>query len=622
MGNVIHDRIIFFLREHPPFSYLSSSQLDQVTSQITVNYAEDGALIFRQGEEGNGLAYILRKGNIQLFTHDQLVDQCEPGDIFGVRSILNNTRYVMSAKSVGESLVYSLPEPVFKEILENNSAFSLFFAHGYAAGQAVVRNASETELSAISELRSLDQPLNFTRDVLTCQADVSIRSAAEMMRERRCGSIVVVDSNQHPEGIVTDTDLRNKVIADGKSIALPISSIMSAPVYTISVQTNLSEALGIMIRSNIHHLIMTEDGTAQTRVAGMVSDHDIAMSQQNHPVALIKALKYADTKEKWKEIRDTADLLIEDYFDKGVNVDIISGLITTLNDLIIEKAYNEAIEKLGKGKSPVACWISLGSEGREEQLLRTDQDNAIIFEEGQDKSTILDVASYVNDVLLYCGFEKCPADIMARNPDHCLSLFEWKQRFNTWMFTPEPKALLHANIFFDFRPVAGNKALAEELASYLEEKATANELFLGHLAKNATLNPPPLGFFNQLLVEKSGEHKDQFDIKKRAMMPLSDAARILVLSHGHMNIQNTTARYLYLADKEPFNQALFSAAAAAYEICLKLRTRSGILNGDTGRYIDINGMNKLDKKSLRNVFSTISELQTLLKTRFQLSYFS
>ena len=258
--------------------------------------------------------------------------------------------------------------------------------------------------------------------------------------------------------------------------------------------------------------------------------------------------------------------------------------------------------------------------------LRTDQDNAILFSDTsnneQTQKKLLKIAERVNQILEQCGFEKCPAEIMARNPRFCLPLSQWKREFHQWITTPEPKALMHSTIFFDFRAGWGRPDLAGELRTYLLGLIKEYPIFLNFLAQNALQNPPPLSFFKNFLVERSGEHKNEFDIKKRGLMPLTDAARLLTLGHHSASIQNTIKRFQRLIELEPNNKDLYESAISAYELFLKHRTINGLNQGDSGRYITIDQMNKFDKQVLKDAFWSIKEIQDLIKVRFQQAYFN
>lgn len=626
MGNLITDRVAYFLKDYPPFCDLGKDEVDKIAEKVTVKYFAADEFIFKEGDPGTDYCYVLNQGNIKLFKTERegsiLIDQCEAGDIFGVRSIITHSPCSMTAQCVEESLVYCLPKAYFEQLFQTKTTFSTFFASGYAAGQAVVRNdAGSTGLR-----RSLITPnLDYSRDVITCQ-DVSIRKASLIMKKHGVGSIVISDNQQFPLGIVTDTDLRNKVLAEGKDTSDSILSIMSSPVKTVQPQITLSEVMMEMIRSGVHHLVATEDGTTQSEICGVISDHDVLIAQQNHPAALIKSIKKSDQPEQWKALRDKTEVLLKEYLNQNINTSLVAALITRINDTIIEKAIHAAIEDHKETENIDFCWLHLGSEGREEQLLRTDQDNAILFADSENNSKtqtiLLKLAEKVNDNLELCGFEKCPANIMARNPQYCQPLSTWKEYFSKWIKTPEPKSVMNATIFFDFRPGFGNSLLADELGDHLAGLLKGNELFLNYLAKNSLQNPAPLSFFKNFLVERSGEHKNEFDIKRRGMMPISDAARLLLLDHFVVNIQNTMERFKKLAELEPSNKSIYESAADAYEIFLAHRTKNGLERRDTGRYINLGTINKLEKQILKNAFHSIKELQDIIKVRFQQAYFN
>jgi CBS domain-containing protein len=629
MGNVIIDRVAFFLKDYPPFSFLDTGELEHIAHHITVKHARKEEFLFKEGEPNKGFCYILRQGNVRLYqqqgAEQQLIDQCEPGDIFGVRSILSEKAYVMTAQCEEDSLLYALEVSTFRKFLESHQKFALFFASGYASGQAVVRGENqELYLKKVTAIKEL--PLQYSENVITCAVDTTVQDAAALMQQAGVGSIVIADTKNCPLGIVTDTDLRNKVVAGALDLNTQVSAIMSSPVKTIAPHSLLSEVQIEMIRSQLHHLILTRDGSDATEIVGIVSDHDIMLSMQNHPAALIKAIRYSDDPDRWAEIRDSAETLVLEYLEQEVSVSLISNLVTSINDTIIEKAISHALEKFPEAEEISFAWLSLGSEGREEQLLRTDQDNAIVFEDQEDNTkaqeTLLKVAELVTEILEKCGFEKCPADIMASNPKFCQPLSAWKKYFSNWIENPEPNAVMNSTIFFDYRTTYGNIKLQKALDEHLEKTISKHRIFLNHLAQNARQNPAPLSFFKKFVVEKSGEHKDNFDIKKRAMMPLSDAARVLCLESGSSTVHNTVDRFRHLANVEASKAKLYEEAAQAYEIFMRIRAINGVKNQDSGRFIDIESMNKLEKQILKNAFLPISDLQDMMEIRFQLAYFN
>ena len=627
MGNLITDRIAYFLKDYPPFKDLVQEDLDRITQSITVKYYEAGQFVFEENDPQTGSCFVLNKGNIKLLKAEglasSLVDQCEPGDIFGVRSIITNAPYSMTAQCVEESLLYAIPKSLFEELFQNRPAFSTYFASGYAAGQVIVRSDQQKrEVTAALVAPKLD----YSREVIVCSEDTSIIEAAQIMSKFSVGSIIVQNDQNIPLGIVTDTDLRNKVLATGLDPTTSITSVMSSPVKTVAITVTLSEAMMVMIKSGFHHLVVTEDGTENSPIQGVISDHDVVLAQQNHPASLVKSIKRSNDPKEWKRYRDKTEELLKEYLDQEVKTSLVAALVTKINDTIIEKSMEKAMDLIPEAKEIDFCWLNLGSEGREEQLLRTDQDNAIVFADSHDnkviQTTLLKLAKEVNSNLMNCGFDECPAFIMASNPKYCQPLSEWKAYFTNWIDTPDPKSVMNTTIFFDYRPGHGNYELANELGHHLVEVIKKKGIYLNFLAQNALQNPPPLSFFNNFLVERSGEHKDEFDIKKRGMMPLSDAARLLLLDHHVTGVQNTVARYQKLASLEPNHKSIFESAADAYEIFMAHRAKNGLKKGDSGRFINLKDLNKLEKQVLKNAFLSIKEVQEIISVRFQQSYFN
>jgi len=351
MGNLITDRVAYFLKDYPPFSELAQEDLDRITQSITVRYYEPDEFVFKEGDEQTGFCFVLNKGNVKLFKAQglgsNLVDQCEPGDIFGVRSIITNNPYSMTAQSVEESLLYAIPKSVFEDFFQNRPEFSTYFASGYAAGQVIVRSDQQKhDIKA-----SLIAPkLDYSEEVIVCTEDTSITEAAQIMSKFSVGSIIVECDESRPLGIVTDTDLRNKVLASGLDPGTPIASIMSSPVKTVLPSVTLSEVMMEMIKSGVHHLVVTKDGTENSPIRGIISDHDVVLAQQNHPASLIKSIKRSNDPKEWKTIRDKAEEMLKEYLDQEVKTSLLAALITKVNDTIIEKSIEKALELIPEAK--------------------------------------------------------------------------------------------------------------------------------------------------------------------------------------------------------------------------------------------------------------------------------
>ena len=641
MDNTIPRRIYDFLKNYPPFKLLSKEELLQICGRIIVKYYQAEDFIFKQGDEPDSNIYVVREGAVHLLREEDgqrtIVETCDEGDVFGIRPLLAEENYLLSAKVIEESLVYAIPVEVFSAALNDNPQVALYMATTFAsgAGQRYTMGHKpslflDDKSPALSQFNLVElQSLERSKRPVSCEPDTSIQDAAMIMSEKEVGSIIIVDHEMKPVGIVTDKDFRKKVVTGKVGLSETVSEIMSSPVLTVSPRVTVADVQIEMVKNRINHLCITEDGSRRTKVIGVISEHDLMVSNGNNPAILIKEIQRSKNGGALKNIRERAEVLLKRYIYQEVAISFISTVMTEINDAIIQQCLIIAEASLDQDqwKRPTAryCWLALGSEGRSEQLLRTDQDNALVFEDVEEaeydstKTYYLELASRATALLNQVGFEYCPADMMASNPNWCLSITEWQAQFSKWIHEPTPQAVMYCTIFFDFRPIRGVKKLAGELADHIFAQLDDQTIFLSFLARNALQNPPPLTFFRNFVVEHGGEHKDEFDIKARAMMPLADAARVLILNARVSRVNNTFKRFEKMAELEPNNKELYEQAASAYEVLMRYRTLQGLKNSDSGRFFKPTELTKMQRINLRNAFLPIKDLQSLLKVRFQLA---
>jgi CBS domain-containing protein len=643
MANTIARRIYDFLKEFPPFSLLQGERVEQIARRVVVQYRRPDEVVFRQGEEPGAYIYMVREGAVRLF-HEEgerriLIDQCDEGDLFGVRPLLVEENYAFTAEVVEESLLYAIPVEGFEEILDEEPKVAYYFASIFASGWPNHFSKKFQGRLFLDRERMIDdhlelvevQSLEHSKTPVTCPPSDTIQQAAQTMSRKEVGSIIIVDADRCPLGILTDKDLRRRVATGLAPLTDPVTSIMSSPVVTMPPTVTVADVQMQMVKRRIHHLCLTEDGTDKSPVVGVISEHDILVVQANNPVNLIREINRSGSGEALRQIRKRAEELLKKYLYQEVSISFISSVITEVNDALMQRAVELGMEGMAIQGNPVPevdfCWLALGSAGRKEQLLATDQDNALVFEDVDGealeavRTAFLELARRVTITLHDIGFEYCPAGMMAVNPKWCLSLPEWKRQFGEWIHEPTPEAVMHGNIFFDYRPLYGQKALADTLTEFIYKNLDSQSVFLSFMAKNALKNPPPLTFFRNFMVEKSGDHKDAFDIKARAIMPLADAARVLILQARIPGINNSIRRLEKMAELEPQNREVYQDAAEAYEILLRYRTMQGLKHGDSGRYFKPSELSKMERLNLRNSFRPIRALQSLLSTRFQTAYF-
>ncbi|MBB4077765.1 CBS domain-containing protein [Lewinella aquimaris] len=644
MPNQVTYRVFDFLKEIAPFNYLDQEALLRVAARVEVRYQPPGTIVFRPGEPPRDRFFVVKEGTIELYSEDKdgnelLIERCGEGEIFGIRPLLAEDNYVFLARAAEESLLYAVNSEGFRELITNYPRVleylmtSMAGSSRYAVEYRASTSPIPTDTSRIAsgpDLQSL-QSVQQSREPVVCAATETIINAAKKMTENGVGSIVAVDEDQRPVGIVTDRDLRRSVATAVVSRQAPVSIIMSSPVLCIGSKASIADIQIRMLRSGYHHLVLTEDGTDKSPVTGVVSEHDLLLAQGNSPAVLIQEISRAQSSRYLKELRDRAEAILAGYLEKQVAISHITAVMTQINDEIIRKCMKLGLARMqadGHGNPPALFdWLALGSQGRGEQLLRTDQDNALIFENVPEekynavKDYFLKLADFVTEFLNEAGYQYCDGDMMASNPKWCLSVSKWKEQFSHWMHENTAENMLNTSIFFDYRGVWGDGSLPDKLTTHIfNEMAGQSTRFQASLAQAALQNPSPLTFFRNFVVERSGEHKDQFDLKARAMRPLTDAARVLILQARKGNINNTFRRYEALAEIEPQNAALYREAAEAYEVLIRLRAEIGLKRGDSGRFIKPEELTQVQRLLLRNSFNPVREIQQLLELRFQLNF--
>jgi len=639
MTNSIASRIADFLSNFPPFSLLENSELDLIAGEVKVMYFEQGETVFAKEENVHAYFYIVQKGAVDLQRLDdnqepETIDKCDEGDIFGLRPLFAKENYQINAITDEESVIYAIPLNIFKPYAVSNPQVGDFLMESFASntrnpysnehrGKLVTDNEDISfKKEALFEL----QPIPIIKKIVTVSPDTSIKKSAMLMSSKKVGSVIVVEEKK-PVGIVTDVDLR-ELVATGKiSIENSVQEVMNSPVICYSKNLTIAQAHLTMMKHNINHICITKDGTPNTKVKGIISEHDIIVSQANNPAVLMKAINRASSTKKLKRIRNKIMVLLSGYLKSNIPLSHISNIIFELNDATIKRTIKRCIEKMDAPLPVQFAWMSLGSQGRKEQLLHTDQDNALVFEDVSEekleetRAYFLKLVTKVTKRLNIIGYEFCPAEMMARNPKYCLSVSEWKEQFSNWVTTSGNDEILLCQIFFDFDISYGNIKLTNSISDHIFEILKGNRNFLNRLAAQALRNPSPLGFFRQFLVEHDGEKKDLFDIKKRGIMPLTDAGRLLILEHGVKNISNTSERFEKLAQLDPNNKEIYLACAYSSRALIKFRTKQGIKHKDNGRFINLGDLGKEEKIKLKRCFKTIKEIQELIKVRFEVTYY-
>lgn len=638
MKNSIAERILDFLKDYPPFNLLSKDTLLEVAQNVEIQHFEKDQIIFSQDDIPHEHFYIVYEGVVRLYRFVNNVkhnlDICDEGDLFGLRPLIMNENYVMGAAANEETILYGIPLDTFRDIIEKYPKVSQFLIASFATNtREPFSDKHKGKLFAnISSVQKIDnsfsetQSAKFSKNPITCSLETTIKEACLIMSNSVINSIIIAENNL-PIGIITDKDIRTKIGTGLFSIDEKVTKIMSSPVVTFPEKISVAEAQIAILKHKVSHICITKDGTDQSELVGILGDRDLSVIQGNNPVLLIREIRHSKDVETLKHIRVRATQLTQGYIEQEIPIYFITKVISEINTAITQRIIKLSIAEIGEEPPVLYTWLAMGSQGRKEQLLITDQDNALVFENVPEadypkvKDYFLKLATKVTEKLNIVGFEYCPANIMASNPKWCLSLNEWEKQFKDWVEDPVSDKILLSVIFFDFDYIYGDKELYNQMSDSVFTNVAKNEIFLSFLSKVTLDNPAPLSFFKQFLVEQDGEHKDQFDIKSRAIRPLVDAARIYALQHN-LKLNNTIARYERLMEIEPQNRDLFESCAIAFKILLQFRTSQGLEHNNGGRFVDINSLSKADRLKLKSCFKPLSNIQDSLKMRYSVSLIS
>jgi CBS domain-containing protein len=632
-----------FMNRVPPFHLLPENAVDQLVRELLIEYFPKGEVILNPKGPPTQFLYIIRSGGVKFLVREKdggsekIYDYRDEGEFFGLISLLSGESSPFTILAEEDTLCYLVKKEVFKRLLDEHPSMLLYFTTGPSKGfkQLCLETgppgpSGQPESSPGEEILFTGRVRDLmSSNVLTCPPEETVVGIARRMTGMGVGSAVVVDEAGVPVGIVTDGDFRIKVVASGKLSNLPVIDVMSRPLLSIPSEAFCFEAILSMMTNRIKHLPVM-DGL---ELKGIISEHDLMVSQGHNPMAVIKGIRQAADIEQVVLIRRRIDQALNVILERGGMARDICELITTFNDHLTQKIISlseEAMVLEGKGRPPVPySWIALGSEGRREQTLRTDQDNAILFadaspeKEEEARNYFLALAEKVVSGLERCGFPRCKGEIMASNPRWCQPEHVWKGYFRHWIldFDYPREEVLQTFVFFDFRPIYGAPELMNGFWESVSDFLTGRESFLKDMAETAVLHETPLGFFKRLVVEKSGEHRNQLNLKLNGLTPLVDAVRTLALDQRIFET-NTLDRISALIEKEILTLAEAEDLRDAFNVIMLVRVRHHVSLIQQGslpdNYIDPEALSIIQRAMLKEAFKSIDKLRRMLELRYRL----
>jgi len=620
-----------FLSGMEPFSYLPEASIATVLNELTVVQHPKGRVLFVQGRSRVGHLYLVQRGSAERYFEDRgkrsMLGVLSEGDLYGgISMLLNDGISVRTLKVTENAVFYLIPKKTFLKLCGANETFTEYFTDTF--GKRMLERSYAAIIAKTIQpqeegLVFFNQPISSisTRIPIFGNVNLSIREAATKMSRENISSLFLKDSDGQCTGVITEKDLTKKVIALGYDTACPVAEIMSSPIETIPSQALIFEVLMRMMKSGIRHIAITDENE---QIVGILSNRDILTAQGQSPVFLVREISTANSMEEIVDRHNKLPKQIMTLISSGANAKNLTRFITTISDTILDKVIGFA---LMHHPPPPARFVFMimGSEGRSEQTLKTDQDNAIIFEDVPEESQaavqeyFLKFGETVCTLLDDAGYVFCNGDVMAKNPKWCQPLAQWKKNFSKWIHTAEGEDLLQASIFFDFRTGYGDEALVDSLRKFLFKALDGWPGFLRHLTENAMYFRPPIGFFKNFVVESKGKHRDMFDIKS-AMTPIVDFARVYALKN-HIDETNTLERLHQLQLKGILQLEEHEELEKAYSFLLQLRFVRQVTaivddKDSPHNFINPKKLTRIEQKMLKEIFSRIEKFQAKLEFEF------
>ncbi|MGB1949539.1 MAG: putative nucleotidyltransferase substrate binding domain-containing protein [Marinobacter sp.] len=605
------------LVRHAPFDELPEEMLDRVVASIEIAYYRAGTDILEFGQRNNWLYYI-RSGAVEIYRRSgELYNRITEGDIFGQFGLLMNKTVRFPARAIEDCLVYRIPDQVFQYLWEHDETFADYveIEDRSRLRSALSRREKSNELMTSRVTRLI------SRAPVSAPCTVRLQEAARIMTEQGVSALLLMDEEgERPrlKGIITDRDLRTRAVTEALPSETPVSEIMSAGLIVTKAQSFIFEAMLTMLHNNVHHLpVMDND-----EVRGVIALADIVKYESQSSLYLVGNIYHQNDIKGLKKIsRD-----VRDSFVRMVNEDANSHMIGSAM-AGIGRSFTQRLLALGEekfGPPPVPyCFMALGSMARDEQLVVTDQDNAMILDDSfvpeEHDGYFLALAKFVSDGLDACGYTYCTGDIMATNQKWRQPLKVWKTYFTNWIQEPSAEALLNSNIFFDLDGIYGENEFAEQLKTLVAEQASGSQRFLALLARNALNRTPPLGFFRTFVMEEDGKHNKTFNLKRRGTAPLSDLIRVHALACGS-RAQNSFERLKAIAETKLIPEDGVGNLRDALEFISIVRIRHQALAIEAGREPDNNvrpeDLSPFERSHLKDAFQVVSNAQKFLKFRY------
>ena len=624
---------VAFLRNHAPFNKMQPAALQQFAEKAQIAFYPAGSEIIGPDSGNVRFFYLIESGKVQarqageVTVTEYSILSLGAGEGFPIGAVTAGRPSTNHYAAVDDTFCYQLPAEDFLALMASSPEFNLFCTQYIASLLDQSRRQLQLQFAQrASEQQTLNSPLAGigARSPITVVPDTPLRAALETMSQASIGSLVIVGEDRKPVGVFTRTDLLDRVVLAQLPLTTPVGEAMTPNPFMLEEHATAYDAMFAMATHGIRHVLVTD---AEGRLTGVVSERDLFSLQRVGLRQIRQSIDGARNVEALQQAAADVRQLAFNMLAQGVGSEQLTQFISALNDALTRRIIQLNLENHHFDGIEWA-WLAFGSEGRDEQTFSTDQDNGIVFlpPEGADvaelKQRFLAYALDVNKDLDRCGFPLCKGNIMASNPQWCLTLDEWKEQFGTWIRQPHPDALLNATIFFDFRPLYGKAELAEAMRRHLLALTASNPMFLRAMAKNALDVEPPLGKIRDFLTDLEPDAPGKIDLKKYGSRIFVDVARIYAMASGVHNT-NSIQRLRLASQRLNIRNDEINAVLEALNFIQLLRLQHQYLEGEPGKQgdnlIDPETLNELDRRILKESFRQARKIQTRLKLDYQVN---
>jgi CBS domain-containing protein len=598
-----------FLAATPPFDRLDPPLRQRAAAAIEAIYRRTGTVLLEIGDS-NEMLYVIRRGAVEAHDrHGNLIDRYGEGESFGVQSLLTGKPVRFRITMIEDGLIWIMPRAAFDALRAASPEFETHYIRSLE--ERLIAGVQQAANSSTQELFMTPMGELVRREPVVVTPDTTIAAAARQMSEHGVSSLLVNEGDA-VRGIVTDRDLRNRVLAKGLDPLQSVAAIMSTDLVTQDASRPVLEGIITMAGRGIHHLPLTRGG----HVIGMLTTRDLMTLQTSHPLYLAAQIQKAASIENLISICKQVPRLFELMLASGLRAEQVPRVLTTINDAVTRRLISLAQQQLGPAPAPFA-WLAFGSQARAEQSIGTDQDNGLVYADDAQAGAdawFAAMARVVCDGLDACGYPYCPGKIMATTDDWRRPLAGWLEHFRNWSAVPDPQAVLRISIFFDLRAVDGDHALAARISQALGECGSGRNkgVFISALARQAASYDVPLGFFRRFVLAGKGEHRETLEIKASGLMPLTDLVRARALEAG-VTVPGTQERISQLVEGNRLSRADADRLSGAHLLLMGMRVRLHAEQVRRGQkphnHLDPREISYAERAALREAFLVIREAQ-------------